>query len=390
LVMKTLWNFLKLLFSVLLTLFLIYNYNGQEELIPVTVINNNVETSPQRLISNRDPINVKEKRILYWNDFYGARNFGFCCGRSPYIKHNCSCRNCYTSKDRDSNISSYDAIVFHGRSLNKHDLPVTRSPHQLYVFLALESAAYPGSVKFKDYNSYFNITMTYRQDSDVFLPYGRVVQAIDPEKPIKKSKKKKKKNHLAAWLVSNCKTSSRREELVRELEKYLPPDSIHIYGECGHRNCPGKSPEERDDCWDMIENKYKFYLSLENSICRDYVTEKLFEALKHDVVPVVLGGADYHNILPKHSFINMLDYKNMSHLAEHLVELDKNEEKYSKYLQWKSRYRVLNSRYDFNQAHCNLCQLVHDYSNSGREKVIEDLNKWFITDSNCRTTSDFQ
>ena len=61
----------------------------------------------------------------------------------------------------------------------------------------------------QDYNSYFNITMTYRQDSDVFLPYGQVVQAMDPDKPSKTSKKKKKKNHLAAWLVSNCKTSSR-------------------------------------------------------------------------------------------------------------------------------------------------------------------------------------
>ena len=68
----------------------------------------------------------------------------------------------------------------------------------------------------------------------------------------------------------------------------------------------------------MIEENYKFYLSLENSICRDYVTEKMFEALKHDVVPVVLGGADYKDIFPENSFINMLDYKNMSLLAQHL------------------------------------------------------------------------
>ena len=102
---------------------------------------------------------------------------------------------------------------------------------------------------------------------------------------------------------------------MRELEKYLPADSLHVYGKCGKRRCRGDSLDEKEDCWDMIEENYKFYLSLENSICRDYVTEKMFEALKHDVVPVVLGGADYKDIFPENSFINMLDYKNMSLLA---------------------------------------------------------------------------
>ena len=105
---------------------------------------------------------------------------------------------------------------------------------------------------------------------------------------------------------------------MRELEKYLPADSLHVYGRCGKRRCRGDSLDEKEDCWDMIEENYKFYLSLENSICRDYVTEKMFEALKHDVVPVVLGGADYKDIFPENSFINMLDYKNMSLLARHL------------------------------------------------------------------------
>ncbi len=36
----------------------------------------------------------KPKRILYWNDFYGSRNFGFCCGSRPYKVNGCRSTNC--------------------------------------------------------------------------------------------------------------------------------------------------------------------------------------------------------------------------------------------------------------------------------------------------------
>ena len=53
-------------------------------------------------------------------------------------------------------------------------------------------------------------------------------------------------------------------------------------------------------------------------MCPDYVTEKMFEALQHDIVPVVLGGADYAATFPAHSFINMRDFRNMADLAQYL------------------------------------------------------------------------
>ena len=46
---------------------------------------------------------------------------------------------------------------------------------------------------------------------------------------------------------------------------------------------------------------YKFYLSLENTYCTDYVTEKFFSALRSEnVIPIVLGGIsdEYSRIAP--------------------------------------------------------------------------------------------
>ena len=65
----------------------------------------------------------------------------------------------------------------------------------------------------------------------------------------------------------------------------------------------------------------RFYLAFENSMCDDYVTEKLFDrmaSLERPPVPVVMGGADYSQIVPERSVIDVRDFEGPADLAKYL------------------------------------------------------------------------
>ncbi len=74
-------------------------------------------------------------------------------------------------------------------------------------------------------------------------------------------------------MVSNCGGRSSRQEVVKILQKYI---QIDVYGNCGNLTCPKSEDENNssEECRDMTGQNYKFYMALENSLCRDYITEK--------------------------------------------------------------------------------------------------------------------
>lgn len=81
----------------------------------------------------------------------------------------------------------------------------------------------------------------------------------------------KNKTKQVAWFVSNCNPNSNRTNYATELSKHILVD---IFGSCGTLECP-RSIE--DQCFQMLDKEYKFYLAFENAHCVYYITEKLFK-----------------------------------------------------------------------------------------------------------------
>ena len=261
---------------------------------------------------------------------------------------------------------------------------LVRKPHQRYILWEMEPAAYLVGFQPSIWNNFFNWTQTYRRDSDFWEPWGLLHQIKNIEKPEDVLINESKKNlHLAAnksksvaWFVSNCYSHSRRENFIKELQKYI---TVDIYGACGTFQC---GREKSDKCWEDVERDYYFYFSGENSCCKDYISEKFFNALKKNIIPIVYGGGtntnDYY-FAPKKSFINALEYESPKELANYLLELQKNHGEYVSHFWWKPYYKVWLGRWK--KAHCEICDRLHEDQN---KKVYGDFNDWWVTQAKCR------
>ena len=251
-----------------------------------------------------------------------------------------------------ANLRVFDAVIFNAVNIQMNR-PPKKVPGQVWIFFTLESPYFSSDYNFNstEWRNKLNWTMTYRSDSDIWYPYGRISKK-EKSSNINFTEVTKTKTKLAAWLVSHCGTPSLRDMYVHELKKTLPVD---VYGACGNKHCPRNDVRR---CLEMLSRDYKFYLSFENSLCYDYMTEKVFRYMFSGLVPVVRGGVNYTKFLPPHSFINTADFKSPKHLGEYLLYLHKNHTAYLEYFQWRNYY-YLDGR---TKPLCELCKRLSNPS----------------------------
>ncbi|OQV25736.1 putative Glycoprotein 3-alpha-L-fucosyltransferase A [Hypsibius exemplaris] len=220
------------------------------------------------------------------------------------------------------------AVLFFAASMNRflphnNATPVRAFPDQVFVYAMGESPIHGGPWGYMLERDFFNWTLTYRLDSDIRAHYTYRVPLEKERRNFAAGKRK-----MVVWIVSHCQTSSEREKYVRELRKYV---AVDVYGRCGNLSCGRNWTNEV--CLDVMK-EYKFYLSFENSLCHDYVTEKMIRALEHEIVPIVYGDGRYQ-IFPRNSYIHTYDYSSPEKLAEYLHFLDKDDTAYNRHMEWR-------------------------------------------------------
>nr|CAB3247583.1 alpha-(1,3)-fucosyltransferase 7-like [Phallusia mammillata] len=320
------------------------------------------ENLPTNEDGNQKPV------ILVWRPFFGEVE-----------TDSQKCPGCILTYDQSS-ADVAEAIVFHCVETTDFvgRLPLkSRHPKQRWVWHCMEppwNVRYMYEKTLTPVTSLFNWTMTYRSDSDILSSYAVNISTLS-RKEVTKLIEEKKASSLVAWVVSNCGVTERRE-IANELHQFIPIDE---YGKCAKRRIASVTD---------VVSRYKFYLSFENSACKDYISEKFWiNALASGTVPVVMGlsRSDYEQVAPPHSFIHVDDFKSTKELAEYLVELDKNDEMYSKYFDWrlnnnKTGKTLLPSNLIASKKYVGMCGLCKKLLETPDDEVqyIRRLDRWWF------------
>ena len=324
------------------------------------------------------------KVILFWNDYYGEKTFGMGNGYEGFQQ--CPESNCYATSDHstlmDPNII-VKAVAFHVPRLKLDDVKWLKSKKQeilqlnqgidpTFIMFSMEppeGSKVNGNVEDPMFRDFFDMTMSYKHDSDIYSPYGLFVDKTTGLPPMdwkahldgltaERRVSLKERTKDIAWVVSHCESASKREEYAQKLID-LHQLQVDIFGKCGNQDFPKR--QLVDEGYKLLAKNYKFYLSFENSNCKDYITEKLFFAMQYGLLPIALGGfsiEDYEKSIPPHSYLHVDHFENPEQLMDYLVKLSGDEELYSSYFWWKEYYDIKVFK-DLSPAACKLCQLLN-------------------------------
>ena len=341
--------------------------------------------STWKTINNLEPTQKANITILFWSQYHKQDiwwRYMMTDGQGKV----CPASSCFFTYDKSSlNVS--DALLF-DLAANTSVKPAIHHPHQYWILYNHEWLDYlhPTSVE----DDTFNLTASYRSDSDIPILYGECFPRSKPYELTKGVLKLKK--GLALWYVSHCETNSLREEYVKSLQKFI---DIDVSGHCPHLNTVNiKQPGEPQRVGKDLSgkyltdiNSYKFYIAYENTFCRDYITEKVFKILEDGVftIPIVRGAGPYENYLPRGSYINSGDFVSPQELSRYIKRLDNNDTLFMKYFAYRSNTICHNYAATKHHWPCAICDGVAKAKSSQVQQTHsrETLQKMFSPNGNC-------
>eukprot|EP01117_Protostelium_nocturnum_P002496 TRINITY_DN13203_c0_g1_i1.p1 TRINITY_DN13203_c0_g1~~TRINITY_DN13203_c0_g1_i1.p1 ORF type:complete len:347 (+),score=82.51 TRINITY_DN13203_c0_g1_i1:21-1061(+) len=293
----------------------------------------------QSIQKNKTLSIMREKAMVfvrYWPDFLGDERY-LC----PQNK-----RELLVTCDR-AYLPIAKALIFTptGEEIVKFPPGPKRIP---WILDCLESPQSQKKQMEKEFMDLFDYVTNYRHESDAVNPQY-VSDVLDSMQwtsqdllkkmmlePVDLSKKDKKTPVF--WLGSNCDAPSGRHYFVRELQKYI---GVASFGRCLNNEIPPSEFTRSGNFNALPEiwaSRFKFYIAFENSNCDEYITEKLWKVWPAGIVPIVDGPSEYPDYASptNHSMIQADKFKSIEALGKYLKELNEDDEKYMKFLSYKT------------------------------------------------------
>ena len=120
-----------------------------------------------------------------------------------------------------------------------------------------------------------------------------------------------------------------RETAYRFFEENYP-DQFDFYGVLWNKDghpCYKGTVENKYD----VFHQYKFAICYENTRTeQDYITEKIWDCLTAQIVPIYMGAANIRDYIPENCFIDREQFSSYSELADYLLNMS--EDEYNRYL----------------------------------------------------------
>ncbi|XP_066505625.1 alpha-(1,3)-fucosyltransferase 11 [Hoplias malabaricus] len=308
-----------------------------------------VSVSSYRGPGNKDLRNNKELPIILW---WSANLFPHFPGDTERV--DCAHSSCLVTRNRKVQLHRRTtAIIFYGTDFRAYEAPLPRLPHQTWALFHEESPMNNYVLSHSPGIQLFNYTATFRRESDYpltlqWLP--SLSYLLTPPSVSIQDKNRWRQAGLAPvlYMQSHCDVPSDRDRYVQELMKYIQVDS---YGKCLNNKPLPKHLEDtstatgEDREFMSFVARYKFHLAMENGLCPDYMTEKLWRPMHQGCVPIYRGSSSVADWLPNaHSAVLIDNFASPQELAEFISALDKDDEEYLHYLEYKSPSKITNVR----------------------------------------------
>ena len=192
----------------------------------------------------------------------------------------------------------------------------------------------------------YGIGFHYLNFEDRYLRFPEYFYKINPEIQNRSNLSNELANRdFCNFIYSNSingEGAPLRIAFCKKLQKYKKVDCL---GKVLHNK--DVQMEKRTGDWasaklEILKN-YKFTIAFENRFTNGYTTEKLYQPMLSNSIPIYMGNPKVVEDFNPKAFINCNNYKNFDEVIDVIKELDNNDEKYMAML----REPVMNADFDF-------------------------------------------